>query len=67
MWVDVEQFPGIAGYPLANVAVSTIVTSTNAVPLVVERSMWWPGGGDMWHDTRRTSWSYRDGHCVGAG
>ena len=28
---------------LADTAVSTIVTSTNGVPMVVERAMWWPG------------------------
>jgi hypothetical protein len=28
---------------LADTAVSTIITSTNGVPLVVERAMWWPG------------------------
>ena len=28
---------------LADTAVSTIVTSTNGVPIVVERAMWWPG------------------------
>ena len=29
---------------LASTDVSTIVTSTNDVPVVVERAMWWPGG-----------------------
>ena len=29
---------------LGNSAVATTVTSTNAVPIVVERSMYWPGG-----------------------
>jgi uncharacterized repeat protein (TIGR01451 family) len=28
---------------LRNAAISTIITSTNAVPVVVERVMWWPG------------------------
>ena len=28
---------------LANTAVSTIVRSTNGVPVIVERAMWWPG------------------------
>jgi hypothetical protein len=31
------------GLELADTAVSTVVTSTNGVPIVVERAMWWPG------------------------
>jgi hypothetical protein len=31
---------------LADTAVSTTIESTNGVPLIVERTMWWPGGGD---------------------
>ena len=37
IWVDLED-PA-----LANAAVSTRLTSTNGVPIIVERSMWWPG------------------------
>ena len=37
IWVDLEDAR------LANAAVSTTVTSTNGVPIIVERSMWWPG------------------------
>ena len=37
VWVDSED-PA-----LADTGVSTVVTSTNGVPLIVERAMWWPG------------------------
>jgi hypothetical protein len=37
--VYVDNEPG-----LANVATSAIVRSTTAVPIVVERAMWWPDG-----------------------
>lgn len=37
IWVDAE------GPSLADTAVSAIVESTNNVPIVAERSMWWPG------------------------
>jgi hypothetical protein len=37
IWVDTEDAL------LADTAVSTIVTSTNGVPIIVERAMWWPG------------------------
>ncbi len=37
IWVDGEDAK------LVNTAVSTIVTSLNVVPIVVERTMWWPG------------------------
>lgn len=55
VWVDMEQFDGMSGYPLANVAVSTTVESLNAVPLVVERAMWWPGSGDTWHEAHNSA------------
>jgi hypothetical protein len=42
--VDDEEIPAGSGLkPLTNVAVSTTVTSTNGVPIIVERTMWWPG------------------------
>ncbi len=43
VYVDDEEVPGVSGRPLANVAVSSAVTSLNQVPIVVERTMWWPG------------------------
>ena len=43
IWVDQESIPGL-GQVLADTAVSTLVTSLNGVPIVVERAMWWPDG-----------------------
>ena len=44
IWVDEEQFPdGSGNRLLANTAVSTTIRSTNGVPVIVERAMWWPG------------------------
>lgn len=44
VWVDEERFPDDSGSRLlADVAVSTRVESTNGVPIIVERAMWWPG------------------------
>lgn len=43
IWVDREQFDGVSGYPLANAALSTTIESTNGVPVIAERAMWWPG------------------------
>lgn len=37
IWVDLED------PRLADTAVSTTIESTNGVPILVERSMWWPG------------------------
>jgi hypothetical protein len=43
IWVDDEQIPaGSGSRPLDNVAVSSTITSTNGVPIIVERTMWWP-------------------------
>jgi Tol biopolymer transport system component len=55
VWVDNEQFDGVEGYPLANVAVATTVYSLNDVPLIVERSMWWPGDGSTWHEAHNST------------
>jgi hypothetical protein len=54
IWVDAEELPAGSGeHPLANVAVSAAIRSTNGVPIVVERTMWWPGPEmtpDFWYE-----------------
>lgn len=73
VWVDVEQFPGVTGFPLADVAVSTEVRSTNGVPLIVERAMWWPGDSSTWHEAHNsggaratgTRWALAEGEVGG--
>jgi hypothetical protein len=43
IWVDEEQFPSLSGNrALANANCSVRVRTTNGVPIIVERSMWWP-------------------------
>ena len=65
IYVDAEQFPG--GQLLANAALSTVLTSTNSVPIVVERAMWWPGGfaGPVVRGAQLAGCD-ADGHGVGA-
>ncbi len=54
---------------LADTPVSTVVESTNGVPIVVERAMWWPSPGDAWHEAHNsfgatqavTTWGFADG------
>jgi Tol biopolymer transport system component len=43
--VYVDAIPGLAATPVA-----TTVTSTNGVPIVVERAMYWPGGFFDYHE-----------------
>jgi glucose/arabinose dehydrogenase len=43
VWVDSDP-------ELAATDVSTVVRSTNGVPIVVERAIWWPGTFDTWHE-----------------
>lgn len=44
IWVDDEELPVGSGIkPLANTALSATVRSTNQVPIIAERTMWWPG------------------------
>src|SRR5262249_38215393 len=57
---------------LADANVSTAVTSTNGVPIIVERSMWWPHG-QPWYEahnspgstTTGTKWAVGDGEVGG--
>ena len=49
------------GLPLANAALSTTVKSTNGVPLVVERAMWWPGDSSTWHEAHNSAGSTATG------
>ncbi len=71
--VDNERFDG---QPLlSDTAVSTVVASTNGVPIVVERAMWWPGGSaGPWYEGHNspgatatgTAWAFADGEAGGA-
>jgi hypothetical protein len=59
---------------LASANMSTIITSTNSVPIVVERAMWWPAGAAGWHEahnspgeiTTGTRWGLAEGESGGA-
>ena len=47
IWVDYEDAR------LADTAVSTTIQSTNGVPVIVERAMWWPGDAD-WYEAHNS-------------
>lgn len=57
IWVDWEDFSadGSGDFALADVQVSTLVTSANGVPVVVERAMWWPGGVTEWYEAHNSA------------
>lgn len=68
IWVDLEDVR------LANTAVSTILESTNDVPVVAERSMWWPANAPLgWHEAHNsagatetgTQWALAEGEVGG--
>ena len=52
---------------------STVVTSTNGVPVLVERAMWWPANGAGWYEAHAsagatatgTKWALADGEVGG--
>ena len=48
VWVDHED------PRLADTAVSAVVEATNGVPIVVERSMWWPGASATWTEAHNS-------------
>jgi hypothetical protein len=54
IWVDLE--PG-----LADPAVSTTVRSTNGVPIIVERAMWWPTDKTRWYEGHNSAGALRTG------
>lgn len=57
IYVDAEDIPG-QGQVLGNVNVSCAITSTNAVPIVVERAMWFPGPAitpNFWTEAHNSS------------
>ena len=67
IWVDYEDAR------LADTAVSTTVRSTNGVPIIVERAMWWPGW-PAWYEahnspgatTTGTKWALAEGEADAA-
>ncbi|AMY08225.1 Subtilisin Carlsberg precursor [Luteitalea pratensis] len=61
LWVDHETIDGVAGEPLADVALSATVESLNGVPLMVERAMWWPGDGSTWHEAHASAGAVETG------
>lgn len=68
IWADVDD------PRLADTAVSMALTSTNGVPILVERAMWWPGTIETWvegHNSRGAikageKWGLADGQVGGA-
>jgi len=58
IYVDAEELPAGSGqHPLADTALSTTIRSTNGVPVVVERTMWWPGPAmtaDFWYEAHNS-------------
>ncbi len=72
IWVDNEQLPAGSGQrPLAATTVAMRVTSTNDVPVIVERSMWWPQ--PFWYEAHAspgttvtgTRWALAEGFAGG--
>jgi len=61
------------GDGLDSAALSTVVTSTNGVPVLVERAMWWPATGPAWYEAHAsagatatgTKWALADGEVGG--
>lgn len=47
IWTDRERF-SLIGTALENAEFSVKATTTNNVPIVVERAMWWPGSSATW-------------------
>jgi Tol biopolymer transport system component len=78
IWVDDEQIPaGSGARPLDNVAVSSTIRSTNGVPIIAERTMWWPSPAltaGYWTEAHNspgatataTRWALAEGEVGGA-
>jgi hypothetical protein len=63
IWVDYEEIPpGSGRFPLRATAVSTTVESLSpAVPIIVERAMWWPGTPGPWYEAHNSPGSTASG------
>jgi hypothetical protein len=63
LFVANEKFAEAPGQrPLSSTAVSTIVESTNSVPIIVERSMWWPANEPKgWYEGHNSPGSTQTG------
>ncbi len=67
IWVDGEDAL------LADTAVSTTIRSTNGVPVIVERALWWPGTFGQWYEAHNspgatstgTRWAVAEGEVGG--
>ncbi len=67
IWVDFEHAR------LADTAVSTTIRSTNGVPVIVERALWWPFGFGQWYEAHNspgatstgTRWALAEGEVGG--
>ncbi len=67
IWVDRED------PRLVNTAVSTTIRSTNGVPVIVERALWWPGSFGQWYEAHNspgatstgTRWALAEGEVGG--
>lgn len=55
VWVDHEA-PA-----LADTALSVVVETSPDTPVIVERSMWWPGGPASWHEAHASAGATTDG------
>jgi uncharacterized repeat protein (TIGR03803 family) len=58
IWVDDQELPAGSGTkPLAATSLSMVVRSTNGVPVIAERTMWWPGpelATDFWYEAHNS-------------
>jgi len=60
IWVDLED------ERLADTAVSIVIESLDDIPIVVERSMWWPGPTSAtWHEAHNSSGATQTGTAWG--
>jgi hypothetical protein len=77
IWLDLETFPDGQGgqlTALADTAVAVVLDVLNGVPIVAERSMWWPGPtAATWAEAHNafgstetgTSWGFAEGTVLG--
>jgi hypothetical protein len=74
IWLNAAEIPKDSGlHPLAGTAVSTIIRSTDGVPVIAERAMWWPSPASQWTEGNNaagttftgTAWATAEGEVGG--
>jgi len=59
IWVDEQEINGAFPFRTGRSDISVRLRSSNGVPLIVERAMWWPGNPTTWYEAHNSPGAQR--------